>query len=99
MNIYYLSGPITHKEAYIEKENKNRFKEKELELTAQGFEVHNCTKNEQKGLTWKEYMIRDIEYIVLNRPIMYMMVGWEHSRGAKIEHDLAKVIGLEIVYE
>lgn len=30
---------------------------------------------------------------------IYMLKDWELSRGAKMEHDMAKVYGLEIIYE
>lgn len=31
--------------------------------------------------------------------IVYMCKGWENARGCKIEHEVAKQYGLEIIYE
>lgn len=31
--------------------------------------------------------------------VVFMMKGWENSKGANMEHNYTKDIGLEIIYE
>ena len=95
----YISGAITAKDKKQQKKNLQRFFKKELELAGEGREVFNPAKLEQKGWTWEMYLSRDLKWIMDNRPKMYMMVGWEDSKGARLEHALALDLGLEIEYE
>ena len=31
--------------------------------------------------------------------VAYLLKGWEHARGCRVEHEAAKAYGLEIIYE
>ena len=47
----------------------------------------------------RDALRRDIEVICRDCTAVYMMTGWEASRGAKAEWAVAKALGLEIYYE
>jgi hypothetical protein len=48
--------------------------------------------------TWKEYMIETYS-IFLDCNAVYMQKGWIESKGARIEHSIAKIMGYIIFYE
>lgn len=48
--------------------------------------------------TWFDYMMRDLVYLKQCDTI-YMLKDWKDSAGARIEHEFAKKLGLEIIYE
>jgi hypothetical protein len=88
----YISGPITGMPGH----NKRAFNEAEVQLDAAGHSVVNPVKN---GLpydaSWIDHMRADIKMLmdcdgVANLP------GWENSRGAKIENELALSLGLPV---
>lgn len=95
MKKIYISGPIS---GYDIKERKERFNEVELALVKTGYEVVNPTKN---GLppeaTTHEHMKKDIE-LLLTCDAIYMMEKWTHSKGCKVEFDIATAIGLEVIF-
>jgi hypothetical protein len=45
-----------------------------------------------------EIMMLLFSIIIDNLPDMYMLPGWERSRGAKAEHTIAVELGLKIIY-
>ena len=98
MNIY-ISGKITADTKEEKLENISIFNKKAKELTSLGFSVFDPTTLEKEGKTWEEYIAEDVTYIVLNRPVMYMLKDWGQSRGARIEHELGKFLGLSFIYE
>ena len=67
-------------------------------LRSKGFTPLNPLDIAPKGLTWKEYMQIDLRALRLCNSI-YMMKGWENSRGARLEHWFAKRIGKTIYYQ
>lgn len=93
---YYLSGKISNGDT--ETHTFEHFDEMEDRLRLQGHEVFNPVKLEQEGAPWEYYLARDVKWIMDNRPIMFMLEGWEGSRGARLEHELGKLLGLEIEY-
>jgi hypothetical protein len=50
-----------------------------------------------KRIAWKMYMIRDIAWLYECTAI-YMLKGWEHSKGARIERWLAIRKGIDVLY-
>lgn len=44
--------------------------------------------------TWEEYMKYDIQ-LLCGCDAIYMLDGWKHSRGAKMEKAIAILLGLE----
>lgn len=47
---------------------------------------------------WEDYMLVDIEHLFKCNTI-YMLEGWESSKGAGIEYDIAKRLNMEFRYE
>lgn len=82
----YISGPITGVQDYMEK-----FEAAEKELIEKGFTVVNPAKinyGMPDDMTYEEYMEIDIRLIDLCDAI-YMIRGWEMSRGANREYGYA----------
>ena len=47
----------------------------------------------------RDALKRDMVAICNDCTAIYMMAGWESSKGAKAEYALAKALGLDIYYE
>jgi len=82
----YISGPITGTRDYME-----RFAKAEDYFTSKGHEVINPAKindNLPDSTTYDQYMAMD--YVMLDMAdAIYMMPGWEKSKGACIEYGYA----------
>ena len=92
----YISGAITGTDDYME-----RFAKAEKELTEQGYSVVNPARvNAQlpEDTSYEEYMKMSFCMIDMCEAI-YMLRGFEKSRGAKRELEFAKSEGMEIIYE
>jgi len=96
--MYYLSGKITAPTRGEELANLKKFYELESELASRGIEVFNPAKLEEDGRSWEWYLARDLKWINDHRPTLYMMEGWEESRGARLEVEFARLLGLQILY-
>ena len=92
----YISGPIS---GHNIEERRKAFKEIQKHLEAQDYEPVNPMKN---GLpaeaTTHEHMKRDIE-LLMTCDYIYMMRRWTHSKGCKVEFDVATAIGLPVFFE
>lgn len=49
--------------------------------------------------SWEMYMRVDLIHMLKSCGCIYMLPNWKKSRGARIEHYLAKELGLTIVYD
>lgn len=78
------------------------FRQKEQELTKQGFRVLNPVKlvlqHGYQNRPWRDIMQFLIPF-VSECDILYVMKGWQQSKGANIERNLCMGIGTEIRYE
>lgn len=92
----YISGPIS---GHNLEERRKAFKEIQEHLEAQGYEPINPMEN---GLSDEasthEHMKRDIE-LLMTCDYIYMMRRWTHSKGCKVEFDVATAIGLPVFFE
>ena len=92
----YISGPITGTKDYLEK-----FEDIEtaLVLIHQGVEVINPAKvnaNLPESTTWEEYMRMSLCMLSMCDGI-YMMEGWQQSRGATLEYAYARGMGITVL--
>lgn len=78
------------------------FRQKEQELTAQGFRVLNPVKltlqHGYQNRPWREIMQFLLPFVACC-DILYILKGWEDSKGTNVERDLCLGIGTEIRYE
>lgn len=93
----YLSGQITglsHERA------KWNFYRAERRLLGIGLHPVNPLKiaPETDGMTWTDYMAKDIPALIRCDGI-YMLQGWGHSRGARLEYAIARELGLSVFFE
>jgi len=109
MSTIYIAGPMRD----IEKYNFTAFFDAEDRLRRCGWdEIFNparidCDDGfdpniEHPEYEWKEVKCtvfkRDVECI-FNSDAIYMLKGWENSKGARAEHAVAVFLGIEIYYE
>ena len=94
MKKIYISGKITNNANY-----KADFEAAELALKIAGFQPVNPAEEQlPDGATWADYMRHDLK-LLCDCDAIYMLNGWRESAGAKIEHKLARDLGIEIIYE
>lgn len=96
----YISGPIS---GHDEEACRKRFKEVQQKLEAKGWEVFNPMEN---GLPFNaethRHMHRDLAELTReDKPYdaIYMMRRWTHSKGCKVEFDVATAMGLRVGFE
>lgn len=96
----YISGPITGLERHVYLKN---FADTELKLREMGYKVINPTKLLPSRFLWiykiigyKLTLLYDIWHL-LNCDGIYMIDGWQWSKGARLEKNIADVFGLEII--
>ncbi|EGR2141049.1 DUF4406 domain-containing protein [Vibrio cholerae] len=93
MKKIYIAGPMTGLPEF----NKPAFFNKEHSLKQDNWIVLNPAILPD-GLQHHEYMEICLPMVRVSDAV-FMMKGWEDSKGANMEHDYAKDIGLEIYYE
>jgi hypothetical protein len=97
--VTYISGPISSDDPEIQKKNLARFYEVERILSDRGDKCFNPARLEEDHRSWEYYLARDLTWIIRSYPDMYMMKGWQNSRGARLEHEVALYLNLKIEYE
>ena len=94
----YISGPISGREI---NECRADFQRAEYEMIARGFEPVNPVAEADKHpehTTTHDHMRHDIE-LLMTCDYIYMMRKWTHSKGCKVEFDVATAIGLPVFFE
>lgn len=90
----YVAGPMT---GYSEL-NFPAFHAAADALRAQGHHVENPAEiNADPTAQWLDCMRADIARLVTCEAV-FMLPGWEKSRGANVEHSLAVGLGFEVIY-
>ena len=89
----YLSGPITGNENYM-----TDFAEWEAWLTTKGYKVFNPASLGEGVLDWAGYLKRDLPFL-LDCDAIFAMPGWEGSKGAQLEIDVARRVGMKCLTE
>lgn len=96
MGKVYISGQIS---GLPIEEVKERFSGVEARLTAQGYEVVSPLKN---GLPWDApwelHIAMDI-VLLMGCDTIYLLTGWDKSRGAMLEKNFAELTKKKIIYE
>lgn len=92
----YLSGPMSG----ILEHNGPAFEKYAANLRAMGLDVispHEMDHAEARDKEWGEYIRRDL-LVILSQDIqhIYMMPGWEDSRGARLEKTVAEAVGIKV---
>jgi hypothetical protein len=90
----YISGPITG----IKDNNRVNFMHAEYRLKDLGYEVVNpliIAKDMPNNSNWIDYMKVDIKAL-MDCDAIYMLKGWEKSKGATLEREIA--LKLEYTY-
>lgn len=94
----YISGPVTGMPDY----NRAAFHKawEELAIALPDCVVINPTAiiQPQDGWDWSDYMREDLHFL-LDCDTIYMLKGWQNSKGAVIEHNLAVALGYIVIYE
>lgn len=89
----YISGPIA---GYDLNERKIAFADREAKLKDAGYEPVNPFSNGVPDEAhWRDHMRADIR-MLLDCDCIYMMRGWELSKGCKLELDVASSCGIEV---
>lgn len=89
----YISGPMTG----LPELNCPAFHAAEKKLLALGYNVINPAKNKLPGNpSWSDFMDKSI-YQVFKSDAVGCLPGWEKSKGARIEVEIAKQLGLAII--
>lgn len=90
----YISGPITGTADF-----KERFAMGEAEVRALGHEpVNPADWNCPEGLTWREYMERDIR-LLLQCDGIYLLWGWFDSKGSRVEQMIAQALDYLVLFQ
>ena len=88
-----ISGAISNNPDY-----KWDFAKAKALIVAAGHEAVNPAEVTIKDGTWLDFMRHDIK-LLADCEGVYMLAGWEQSKGACVEHQLAQGLGLKIYYE
>ena len=92
----YISGAIAHHDIV---ERKATFKAAGCYLSLKGYDAVNPFDNGvSDDADWHEHMRADIRMLV-DCDAIYMLRGWEQSKGAKLELDVASSCGLTVMFE
>ena len=91
----YISGQIS---GLPLDEAKAKFQTVETKLKAQGYETVNPLKNGiPDNEAWEVHMAADI-VLLLDCDAIYMLPGWESSKGATLEKNIAERTGKKIIH-
>jgi len=90
----YVAGPMTGLPAL----NFPAFHAEAARLRALGFDVVNPAEiNTDPGVPWAKCMRDDIRELVMCDGIV-LLPGWQQSRGANLEHDIAFRLEMDVIY-
>ena len=93
----YLSGPISGRSSAEAKAHFSNAEDLVRRSNLTYCYISNPT-NLPEGWTWNAYMRAGIRELLICDAIL-MLDGWQNSKGALIEKDLAEKLGLKVYYE
>ena len=89
----YISGPMAGIEGY-----EKNFKAAEEKMKEAGHEVVNPAEIDVTGMSREEILKKDIR-LLWECDGIYMLKGWQQSRGANREYGFALGCGMPIMHE
>ena len=90
----YISGPISG----LPDNNRRAFDIMAAELRGRGCDVFSPVENGlPSDAPWSDHMRRDIKALMDCQSIC-MIAGWSKSKGARLEFDIARRIGMEVIF-
>ncbi len=92
----YIAGPMTGLPDY----NRPAFYEAAKSWEEQGYAVLNPAVPDKSldDSDWVGYMRRSLQNLLVCDKVVFLP-GWELSRGARLEHQIAQALEMEIYYE
>ncbi len=97
----YISGPITN----MPNLNRDAFYAHAAKLASEGVESYNphdiplpANMAEMTHDEIWQYFMRECVRNIPNCTVIHMLPKWGLSRGARWEHNIAEMLGLEILY-
>lgn len=91
----YLSGGISGRKY---EQVHTQFEQMEYYFTVHDHEVVNPAKFGMDERTWEEYMKMSI-IEMMSCDAVFMLEGWQNSRGATIERNLAWNLNIPVYYQ
>ena len=89
----YIAGPMTGLPEF----NFPLFNSTAALLRAQGWHVENPAEHGLvEGATWEDYLRYDIGRLATCSTV-YLLPGWENSKGANLEVHIARTLGLTVM--
>lgn len=96
MKTIYISGKIS---GLPMDEVRANFRKASEHILSLGHLPSNPLNNGlDETCSWEKHMKADISMLMKSDAI-YMLDNWQSSKGATIEHNLAKELGLEMIYD
>lgn len=93
-SLIYLAGPMSG----IAEFNHPAFHAAAARLRADGHQVVNPAEiNPDTSKTWEECMRRDLQALA-DCSSLALLPGWENSKGARLEYDVAQALGMTITF-
>lgn len=90
----YIAGKMY---GLTEEQVKEKFERASNDLQNQGFRVVSPAESMNMGDTWEGTMKRSIKSM-LECDEVHLLPGWQESRGAQLERDIAIRLGMNVVY-
>lgn len=110
----YIAGPMrgikdfnfpsfNEKAEYLRAHGWNVFNPAEKDVEKYGEDFNKCPTGDMeaslaRGFSLREALAVDLSWIALHADAIYLLPGWENSKGAVAEHALAEALGLDIIY-
>jgi nucleoside 2-deoxyribosyltransferase len=103
MKKIYISGPMTG----LPELNFPAFIQAAARLRAMGFEVVNPAEKQEELVVfsesseeeiWQYFLKKDLK-AMLDCDEIYMLEGWENSKGAHLEMHVAHRVGIKVLFE
>jgi hypothetical protein len=93
VKIVFLCGPMSG----LPHNNYPAFNREARRLRAMGYHVENPAENRAPpGREWSEYMRMSISQL-MTCDVVALLPGWEQSKGATLEHHVAKGLGIPVI--